>query len=252
MVVGKRASGDGRRRFIDDKYPSVASPAGRCDCQRDVPNRLRPFNDYHSTVLVSVRRMVQQSTSKSGVSAYSMDDDSYSQTYTLDFEVTGYGEGTVADQNVTVNDKDEVGWKGYPGYVDGFNDNPAVGTVNELGGSFRYTYTVVPLSRPSATDGSGARVRLIIRVDDSTKINHNFYESIFQPLEPGNYTDGFGCLRDGETGRRRCGRHCGDLRHEIHVGFGGGARTATTTVLTSLTSRSRSWTTTRLTCCSRT
>ena len=53
----------------------------------------------------------------------------------------------MANLAFTVTDDDAVGWEGYPGYVDGVNDNPAVGTVNESGG--RFVYTVVPLSRPS-------------------------------------------------------------------------------------------------------
>ena len=120
--------------------------------------------------------------------AYAGDDNSFNETYALDFSVTGYGEGTVADQTLTVQDNDPVGWKGYPGYVDGVNDNPAVGIVNESGG--RFQYTIVPLSRPSSSDGSGASVRLIVREDDPTKINHNFTEFFFQPLQPGNYTAG--------------------------------------------------------------
>ena len=154
--------------------------------------------------------------------AHTADDDSYSQTYTLDFLVTGYGEGTVADQEIDVNDKDPVGWRGYPGYVDGFNDNPAVGTVNESGGSFRYTYTVVPLSRPSGRDGRGISVRMIIREDDATKINHNFTEDFFVPLQAGNYTDG---LRVTVTAKPD-DDGVDDvvvLRHEINSG-GAGAR----------------------------
>ena len=124
--------------------------------------------------------------------AYAGDDNSFNETYALVFSVTGYGEGTVADHTLTVQDNDPVGWKGYPGYVDGVNDNPAVGIVNEAGGQFQYT--IVPLSRPSSSDGSGASVRLIVREDDPTKINHNFTESSNQPLQPGNYTDGLGVI----------------------------------------------------------
>ena len=123
--------------------------------------------------------------------AYAGDDNSFGETYTLDFSfesMKGYGEGTVADHTLTVQDNDPVGWKGYPGYVDGVNDNPAVGIVNEAGG--RFQYTIVPLSRPSSRDGSGASVRMIIREDDDTKIDHNFSESSLQPLQPGNYTAG--------------------------------------------------------------
>ena len=124
--------------------------------------------------------------------AYAGDDNSFNETYALDFSVMGYGEGTVADQTLTVQDNDPVGWKGYPGYVDSVNDDPAVGIVNEAGGQFQYT--IVPLSRPSSSDGSGASVRLIVREDDPTKINHNFTESSNQPLQPGNYTDGLGVI----------------------------------------------------------
>ena len=116
---------------------------------------------------------------------HTADDNSFSETYTLDFSVTGYGSGTVQDQMLTVDDKDPVGWKDYPGYVDGFNDNPAEITVTE-GGS-NHTYHPTPLTRPSNYLGRPAFVT--IRTASSNPATLSVIGGEYA-IQPGSYADG--------------------------------------------------------------
>ena len=80
---------------------------------------------------------------------HELDDDAYSQVYTLDFSVSGYGSGTVNDLNITVVDKGEVGLN---------IDMPAITVEEGASGS----YTISALSRPSTSTGDPGTVSVAI------------------------------------------------------------------------------------------
>ena len=80
---------------------------------------------------------------------HELDDDAYSQVYTLVFSVSGYGSGTVNDLNITVVDKDEVGLD---------IDMPAITVEEGASGS----YTISALSRPSTSTGDPGTVSVAI------------------------------------------------------------------------------------------
>ena len=81
--------------------------------------------------------------------AHEEDDDAYSQVYTLDFSVSGYGSGTVQDLNITVLDKGEIGLN---------IDMPAITVEEGASGS----YTISALSRPSTSTGEAGEVSVAI------------------------------------------------------------------------------------------
>ena len=83
--------------------------------------------------------------------AHEGDDDAYSQVYTLDFTVSGYGSGTVQDLNITVVDKDDI-------EIETEIDMPPI-TVEE--GAFG-SYNIFAFSRPSTSTGGPATVSIAI------------------------------------------------------------------------------------------
>ena len=103
------------------------------------------------------------------------DDDAFDQEYTLDFAVTGYGEGTVEDLTLTVEDKDDV-----EAILD-----PMDGMVDVTEGSMS-TYKIQLASRPSTSTGTPGTV--------SVAITSNNSEVTVNPpvvtLNSGNWQDG--------------------------------------------------------------
>ena len=87
--------------------------------------------------------------------AHDGDFDAYSQVYTLDFSVSGYGSGTVQDLNITVSDKDDIGTE-----IDitGDPDPPAITVEEGASGS----YNIFAFSRPSTSTGGAATVSIAI------------------------------------------------------------------------------------------
>ena len=81
--------------------------------------------------------------------AHDGDDDAYSQVYTLDFSVSGYGSGTVQDLNITVLDKDDIGTE---------IDMPAITVEEGASGSYKIT----AFTRPSTSTGEAGEVSVAI------------------------------------------------------------------------------------------
>ena len=87
--------------------------------------------------------------------AHVADDDAYSQVYTLDFSVSGYGSWTVQDLNITVVDKDEIGLD-----IDITGDPEPLAITVEEGASG--SYTIFAFSRPSTSTGDPGTVSVAI------------------------------------------------------------------------------------------
>ena len=103
------------------------------------------------------------------------DDDSFDQDYTLDFTVTGYGEGTVEDLTLTVEDKDDI---------DSTLD-PSDGMVDVTEGATS-TYKIKLASRPSTSTGTPGTVNVAITSNDSAVT----VNSSTVTLNSGNWEDG--------------------------------------------------------------
>ena len=84
------------------------------------------------------------------------DDDSFNQEYTLDFTVDGYGEGTVEDLTLTVEDKDDIG----------STLDPSDGMVEVTEGATS-TYKIQLASRPSTSTGTPGTVSVAITSNNS-------------------------------------------------------------------------------------
>ncbi len=89
------------------------------------------------------------------------DQDSYGESYTLDFSVSGYGEGTAADQTLRVVDEDPVGWAAH---------TTTTFEVNEAEPSQIAEWTVTPLSNPSTHNGGDANVQVELEYSIANKL----------------------------------------------------------------------------------
>ena len=103
------------------------------------------------------------SPSKTVTLTYAGDDNSYSETHELDFSVSGYGDGTISDQEISIDDTDPVGWE----------DFTTEYTLNESDAGTSagaQTWNLVPQSRPSTRDGTSARVDVATTGFDGSKL----------------------------------------------------------------------------------
>ncbi len=90
-----------------------------------------------------------------------VDDDSFSETYDLDFSVTGYGSGTIQDHQIRINDADPVTAE--------FDEASRNGLLLREDSTHAYhtdTYKIRLTSRPSTATGSAATVSVAITADN--------------------------------------------------------------------------------------
>ncbi len=107
------------------------------------------------------------------------DQDSYDESYMLDFSVSGYGEGTAADQTLRVVDQDPVGWASH---------TTTTFEVNEAEPNQIARWTVTPLSNPSRHDGRDANVEVELEYSIADKLRDG--QSSFVLVSDDVWSDG--------------------------------------------------------------